>query len=69
MANEGPNVVKTGGSNIGLIILAVAILIAAAVGFMFYQSEQSKNSAITGAASAVGDAAKDVGDAAKPDSN
>jgi predicted membrane-bound mannosyltransferase len=69
MANEGPTVIKTGGSNIGLIILAVAIVIAAVVGFMFYQSEQSKDNAITGAASAVGEAAKDVGDAAKPSGN
>ena len=69
MANEGPTVVKTGGSNIGLIILAIAIVIAAAVGFMYYQSEQSKTNAFTGAASAVGDAAKDVGDAAKPSGN
>lgn len=69
MANEGPTVIKTGGSNIGLIILAIAVVIAAAVGFMVYQSEQSKNNAITGAASAVGDAAKDVGDAVKPSGN
>jgi uncharacterized protein HemX len=67
MADHEPTVVKTGGSNIGLIILAVAIIIAAAVGFLFYQSQQSKNDAITGAASAVGDAAKDVGDSVKPD--
>ena len=57
---------KSGSSNLGLIILALAICVAAAVGFMFYQNEQSKNNAITGAASAVGDAAKDVGDAVKP---
>ena len=69
MADDRQTVVKSGGSNIGLIILAVAIIIAAVVGFMFYQSEQSKNNAITGAASAVGDAAKDVGDTVKPDGN
>ena len=67
MADERPTVVKTGGSNTGLIILALAIVIAAVVGFMFYQNEQSKNDAITGAATAVTGAAKDVGDAVKPD--
>lgn len=52
-------------SNLGLIVLAIAVLIAAAVGFLFYQSQQNKDNAVTGAAQAVGDAAKDVGDAAK----
>ena len=66
MADDKTTIVKSGGSNVGLIILALAVLIAAAVGFMYYQKEQSKNDAITGAASAVGDAAKDVGDAVKP---
>lgn len=68
MAQEKPTVVTTGGSNIGLIILAIAIVIAAVVGFVIYQNESAKNDAITGAASAVGSAAKDVGDAVKPDS-
>jgi len=66
MAEAKKTVVKTGGSNIGLIILALAIIAAAALGFLYYQNEQSKNNAITGAASAVGSAAKDVGDAVKP---
>lgn len=67
IVEERQTVVKTGGSNIGLIVLALAILVAAAVGFLFYQSQQSKNDAVTSAATAVGDAAKDVGDAVKPD--
>lgn len=62
MAEERTTVVKTGGSNIGLILLALAIVIAAAVGFLHYQSQKSKNDAIAGAASAVGDTAKKVGD-------
>ena len=59
-------VVKTGGGNVGMIILALALVVVAVVGFMIYQSESEKNNAITGAATAVGDAAKDVGDAVKP---
>ena len=51
-----------------LIILAIALVIVAAVGFMVYQSEQSKDNAIEDAAGAVGDAAKDVGDAVNPKS-
>ncbi len=67
MADEHQTVVKSGSSNLGLILVALAIIVAAAVGFMFYQSEQSKNNAITGAATAVGDAAQDAGDAVTPD--
>ena len=66
MADDKPTVIKTGNNNLGLIVLALAIIAAAVVGFAYYQSEQSKNDAITGAASAVGEAAKDVGDAVKP---
>lgn len=69
MAEDRTTVVKTGGSNVGLIVLAVAIIIAAIVGFLFYQSEQSKNDAVSGAASAVSDSAKKVGDAVKPAGN
>jgi len=69
MAEDRTTVVKTGGSNVGLIVLAVAIIIAAIVGFLFYQSEQSKNDAVSGAASAVSDSAKKVGDAVTPSGN
>jgi uncharacterized protein HemX len=66
MADDRTTVVKSSGSNVGLIILALAIVIAAGVGFMFYQSQQSKDNAIAGAASAVGDTAKKVGDSVQP---
>ena len=66
MADDKTTIVKSGGSNIGLIVLALAVLVAAAVGFMIYQNQQAKNDAISGAASAVSGAAKDVGDAVKP---
>ena len=69
MAEDRTTVVKTGGSNVGLIVLAVAIIIAAIVGFLFYQSEQSKNDAVSGAASAGSDSAKTVGDAVTPSGN
>lgn len=67
MPEEHRTVIKEGGSNIGLIFLGLAVIIAAVVGFMFYQSENSKNNAVSGAASAVEGAAKDVSDAAKPE--
>ena len=67
MVEERTTVVNTGSSNVGLIILAIAIVIAAVVGFMYFQSEQTENSAVTGAATAVGEAAGDVSDAVKPD--
>lgn len=68
MVDERQTVVKTGNSNVGLIILAIAIALVAAVGFMFFQSEQAENNAVTGAATAVGEAAGDVSDAVTPDS-
>jgi len=67
VVEERTTVVKTGSSNVGLIILALAIVIAAVVGFMYFQGKQSKNEAVTGAATAVGQAAGDVSDAVKPD--
>ena len=67
MAEREPTVVKTGNSNIGLIVLALAIIGATVVGFAYYQSEQDRNAAVSGAASAVGEAGKDVGDAVKPE--
>lgn len=67
MAEERTTVVKTGSSNLGLIVVVVALLVLAAVGFMFYQSESSKNDAVSSAAGAVGDAAQDVGDAVSPE--
>ena len=42
MADER-TVVKSGGSNIGLIVLALAVVIAAVIGFMVYQSPGSGN--------------------------
>jgi len=66
MPDEKPTVIKTGGSNLGLIFVALAIALAAVVAFMFYQKEQSNDDAVTEAATAIGDAAKDVGDAVKP---
>ena len=68
MANERQTVVKTGNSNVGLIILAIAIVLLAAVAFMFFQSEQTENNAVTGASTAVDEAAGDVSDAVTPDS-
>jgi hypothetical protein len=66
VADNKTTVVKSSGGNVGLIILALAVVIAAVVGFMIYKNEQTKNNAITGAATAVTGAAKDVGDAVKP---
>jgi len=66
MVDNKTTVVKSSGSNVGLIILAMAVVIAAIVGFMIYKNEQTQNDAITGAATAVTGAAKDVGDAVKP---
>lgn len=64
MANEKQTVVKTGSSNVGLVILAIAVLVAAVLAFVFFQDQRS-NDPVSGAASAVSDAAQDVGEAAK----
>ena len=63
MADERQTVVKS-GSNVGLIVFAIAVLIAAVLAFVFFQNKES-NDPIDGAASAVSEAAQDVGDAAK----
>lgn len=65
MADQKPTVIKTGSSNVGLIFLGLAVIVAAVVAFIMFQSESKENDAVSGAASAVSDAAKDVGDAAK----
>jgi len=65
MPDERTTVVKTGGNNLGLIFLALAIIAGVIVAIVFLQGKQSKDDAVTGAASAVSEAAKDVGDAAK----
>jgi len=65
MSEDRTTVVKTGSSNVGLIVLALAIIFAVGAGLMFYQSEQRKNDAVSSAASAVGDAAKSVTDTTK----
>lgn len=65
MADPKITEVRTGGNGWGLAMIAIALLVIAAVGYMFYTSEQRKDSAVTGAAEAVGDAAQQVGDAAK----
>ena len=64
MADERTTVVKTGGSNVGLVILAIAVVLAAVLAFVFFQNQRSHDP-VSSAASAVSDAAKDVGDAAK----
>ena len=65
MADQKPTVIKTGSSNVGLIFLGLAILAAAVIAFLMFQSERKENDAVSGAASAVSEAAQDVGDAAK----
>jgi len=69
MADQGPTVIETrsgAGAGIGMALLAVAIIVAAIVGFMFLQNDTKQTTAVTGAAQAVGDAATKAGDAVKP---
>ena len=53
----------SGGNGIALVLLAVAIVIAAFVGFMFLANDTKETNAVTGAAQSVGQAADSVGEA------
>ena len=68
MADQKPTIVETRGSssNVGLMLLALAIIIAAGVGFMYYQNEKAESDAVSTAAGAVSDAADTAKDAVKP---
>lgn len=65
MAERETTVVKTGGNGMAIGLLAVAIIIAAIVGFMFLKNDNQKTDAVSGAAQSVGQAADSVTDAAK----
>lgn len=66
MVERETTVVKTGGNGMAIALLAIAIIIAAGVAFMFLQNDTKKTDAVSGAAQSVSDTAKDVGDAVKP---
>lgn len=66
MVERETTVVKTGGSGMAIGLLAIAILIAAVVAFMFLQNDTKKTDAVSGAAQSVSDTAQQVGDAVKP---
>jgi predicted lysophospholipase L1 biosynthesis ABC-type transport system permease subunit len=57
---------ESSGGGMTAVLIALALIVAGVLGYMYVSSESRKNDAITGAAQAVGDAAQDAGDAVKP---
>jgi len=67
MASEDPKtvIVDRRGGGMTAIIAILALIVIALGAYMYVQSNDNKNDAISTAADKVGDAAQDVGDAAK----
>lgn len=71
MADNDPKtvIVERSGGGLTAIIAILALIVIASGAYVYVESNNNKNDAISTAADKVGDAAQDAGDAAKDAAN